>query len=73
VKDEDPTKELRADQLRREHDEHELEERAMDDADARQHARRAEKAQYLADKLAERAESERDAGPDGDPDEAPDA
>jgi hypothetical protein len=60
VSDPDPkTEELSSTQREREEAERKLAETARDEDDAAQHARRAEKARYLADKLEERAESER--------------
>jgi hypothetical protein len=62
---EDPdTKELRAAQARRVREELELAREAADEEELSQHARRAEKANYLRQKLEERAESERQAGSD---------
>jgi hypothetical protein len=58
--DEDPTtQELRKEQLQREQQEREEEEEAGTGAEAEQHGRRAEKAEYLREKLQERAEAER--------------
>jgi hypothetical protein len=58
--EEDPTtQELRLDQLRREQEERE-EAEASTEAEAEQHGRRAEKAEYLKEKLEERAEAERE-------------
>ena len=57
---EDPiTEELRLTQLERERAERRRAEAVPDEDEAAQHARRADKARYLADKLEERAESER--------------
>ncbi|HEY2771391.1 MAG TPA: hypothetical protein VGI87_12520 [Solirubrobacteraceae bacterium] len=57
---EDPkTGELRNAQLAREADEREHARRTDDEDEFAQHERRAEKAQYLREKLEERAESER--------------
>jgi hypothetical protein len=59
---EDPsTQELRAKQLVREHKERRLAEDAPEEEETAQHARRADKARYLKEKLEERAESEGDA------------
>jgi hypothetical protein len=59
--EEDPTtQELRLDQLRREEEEREEADDAGTEAEAEQHGRRAEKAEYLREKLEERAEAERD-------------
>lgn len=61
--EEDPTtEELRLDQLRREAAERENERGARDDEAAEQHGRRAEKAQYLREKLEERSRAEREGG-----------
>ena len=51
---------LRHEQVRRFQRERREAELAPDDAEAAQHARRAERAGYLAEKLAERAASERE-------------
>jgi hypothetical protein len=57
---EDPkTEELKLTQLERERLERDRAERALDEDEAAQHDRRADKARYLAEKLEERAESER--------------
>jgi hypothetical protein len=59
---EDPeTRELRRAQARRECEERELAHAAVDEEEESQHARRADKAEYLRQKLEERAESEREA------------
>jgi hypothetical protein len=73
VNDEDPTtKELRLEQLRREADEHERADTSVDEDEAEQHERRAEKAGYLREKLEERADAERAAEiDDGRTDGAP--
>jgi hypothetical protein len=73
VNDEDPTtKELRLEQLRREADEHERADTSLDEDEAEQHERRAEKAGYLREKLEERADAERAAEiDDGRTDGAP--
>ncbi|HEX8065660.1 MAG TPA: hypothetical protein VF520_03935 [Thermoleophilaceae bacterium] len=64
---EDPTtQELRVEQLRRELTEREAAESAPTEDDTEQHARRADKAGYLKEKLNERADSERDAAQRGD-------
>lgn len=55
----DPTTEgMRLDQLAREREEHARARAAQEDAERRQHSKRAEKAAYLEEKLAERAEAE---------------
>jgi hypothetical protein len=57
---EDPTtQELRLEQLRREAEEREQAGQGTTPDDTEQHERRAEKAEYLREKLEERAESER--------------
>jgi hypothetical protein len=57
--DEDPTtQELRLEQTRRAAQEQEEAQEAPVDDEADQHARRAEKADYLREKLEERAEAE---------------
>ena len=57
--EEDPvTEELRLEQLRKENEEREEERQSTTDDEAEQHERRAEKAEYLREKLEERAESE---------------
>jgi len=58
---------MRKVQARRAAEEQELADAATDAEEAAQHERRAEKAQYLREKLEQRAESERDAA---DEDEA---
>ena len=59
----DPTTdELRLEQFRREKSEHERAEGALDEEEAGQHERRAQKASYLRRKLEERARAEREAG-----------
>jgi hypothetical protein len=55
--DEPTTEELKAVQVDRERTERELAKDAEEDADERAHARRADKASYLADKLDEQAEA----------------
>ena len=63
AEEEDPvTTEHRIRQARKEADEREELEHAVTDEEAEQHARRADKAAYLREKLEERAESEREAG-----------
>ena len=57
--DEHDTDVLREEQLRRFQRERREAERSGDESEVAQHERRAEKAGYLADKLAERAASER--------------
>jgi hypothetical protein len=60
VSDPDPkTEELSSTQREREELERKRAETAPDEDEAAQHARRADKARYLAEKLEERAESER--------------
>ena len=60
--DEDPTtEELRIEQAGREAAERERAEEAPTDDATEQHERRAEKADYLREKLEERAEAERSA------------
>jgi hypothetical protein len=59
---EDPdTKELREAQARRVREELDLARAAADEEEESQHARRADKAEYLRQKLDERARSEREA------------
>jgi hypothetical protein len=59
---EDPkTEELRIVQSGREEAEREAERESHDEDEAAQHARRADKAGYLKEKLEERARSEREA------------
>ncbi len=61
--EEDPTtQELRLEQLRREEAEREEAREAGSEDEAEQHGRRAEKAEYLREKLEERAEFEREGG-----------
>jgi hypothetical protein len=69
--EEDPTtQELRLEQLRREATERERAGTSIEEDEAEQHERRAEKASYLREKLEERAEAEREAGrSDADDDE----
>ncbi len=58
--DPDPTtEELRVSQIAREREERTAEHEAVVPDEADQHARRADKAAYLREKLEERAESER--------------
>jgi hypothetical protein len=58
--EEDPTtREMRLEQIQKEREEHARAETADEDAEERAHARRAERAQYLRDKLEQRAEAER--------------
>ncbi len=60
--EEDPvTAELRLRQAERELEEREETETATSEDEAEQHARRADKAAYLREKLEERAEAEREA------------
>ncbi len=66
---EDPTtEELRLDQLRREAEERDQAERAVEPDDTDQHEARAAKAGYLRAKLEERAEAERRAAAEDKPD-----
>ena len=71
--EEDPTtQELRLDQLRRETAERERAGRSIEEDEAEQHDRRADKAAYLREKLEQRAASERAAATeDGRTDGAP--
>jgi hypothetical protein len=62
VEEDDTTQELRLEQTRREAAEREEAEESPSEDEAEQHARRAEKADYLKQKLEERAESERKTG-----------
>jgi hypothetical protein len=62
--DEPNTEELHTDQLTREAIERERAEHSTSEEEADQHARRADKAAYLREKLEERAASEREAGRD---------
>jgi hypothetical protein len=63
MSEEDPdTKELRAVQARRVREELAQAQVAADEEEESQHARRADKAEYLRQKLEERARSEREAG-----------
>jgi hypothetical protein len=65
VTEEDPTtQELRLDQLRRESSERERAGSSLEEDEAEQHVRRADKAAYLREKLEERAASERAAATD---------
>ena len=59
MNDDPTTEELRLSQLRRESAERREAERALSESEQEQHARRAEKADYLRQKLDERAEAER--------------
>ena len=56
------TEELRVEQIVREREEHERAKRAELDEETEQHARRADKAAYLKEKLAERAAAEDELG-----------
>jgi hypothetical protein len=58
VNDPEDTQELRKSQLKREMAEAELASSAVDEEELLQHQRRAEKAQYLRQKLEEREASE---------------
>jgi hypothetical protein len=60
VTDDREAEALREKQVRRFEHERRQAEGALDDAEAAKHERRAEKAGYLADRLAERATSERE-------------
>ena len=63
--EEDPTtQELRLEQRRREADERERADASVEEDEAEQHERRAEKAGYLREKLEQRAEAERAAETD---------
>lgn len=57
--DRDDTDVLREEQLRRFRRQRREAERSDDESEVAEHERRAQKAGYLADKLAERADSER--------------
>ena len=58
--DEDPqTKELKRAQLERAREERKREGEAIDEEEGETHGRRAEKADYLREKLEERAEAEK--------------
>jgi hypothetical protein len=59
-KKEPPTEELRRRQAEQATDEHEAISSSATPGEARQHSRRADKAAYLARKLAERERSERE-------------
>ena len=52
------TQELRVEQIRREREEHARAREAEEPAEERQHARRADRAAYLREKLEARAKSE---------------
>jgi hypothetical protein len=56
--DDPTTEELKAVQVDRERTERELEKEAAEEAERRAHARRADKASYLAEKLDEQAEAD---------------
>ncbi|HLM25962.1 MAG TPA: hypothetical protein VK304_03240 [Thermoleophilaceae bacterium] len=59
--DEDPeTDELRRSQLERVREERKREGEALDEDEAETHGRRAERAEYLREKLEERAEAEKE-------------
>jgi hypothetical protein len=61
--DEDPTtEELRLSQLQREAGERRAADEGMTPDEAEQHARRADKAGYLREKLEQRARAEREGG-----------
>lgn len=63
MEDEEPTtQELKVRQLQREVEEREREREAETDEGTGSHKRRADKAEYLREKLEERERSERDAG-----------
>lgn len=57
--DEEEAKRMRDEQVRRSQRERRQEDAADDEFEAAQHGRRAERAGYLADKLAERADADR--------------
>jgi len=59
VTEEQKTEELKILQAEREADERERAVSALDEDEAEQHERRADKARYLREKLEQRAESER--------------
>ena len=59
AEEQDKTEELKVIQTEREAEERERAETAVDDDEAAQHGRRADKARYLRKKLEERTESER--------------
>ena len=60
MSEEDPTtQELRIEQLQREATERDRADAAIDEDEAEQHERRADKATYLREKLEQRADSER--------------
>jgi hypothetical protein len=61
-KNEPNTEELRRKQDERATDEHEAIDQSITQDEADQHARRGDKAAYLAKKLAERERSERESG-----------
>lgn len=62
MSEEPDTEELRRAQARRVREELELAQSSAEEEEESQHERRAEKADYLRQKLEERAESERQAG-----------
>jgi hypothetical protein len=65
--DEDPTtQELRIAQVKRENEERELAREGVTPDDTDQHERRADKAEYLREKLEDRARAEREAADDED-------
>ncbi len=67
VAEEDPkTGELRRSQLERVREERQREEEAVEEEEAETHGRRAERADYLREKLEERAEAEKDKLEDAD-------
>jgi hypothetical protein len=59
AEEQDKTEQLKVIQTEREAEERERAEAALDEDEAAQHGRRADKARYLRKKLEERAESER--------------
>ena len=61
---EDDTEQLRVQQIQRAREEKQRAQEADDPPEERQHGRRAERADYLAEKLAERAEAEERADDD---------
>ncbi len=66
MSEERDTEQLRAEQLVREEAERRLAEIVPEDEESAQHERRAEKANYLREKLEERAQSEREAAAERD-------
>jgi hypothetical protein len=65
--DDDPTtEELRVAQIKRELEERDLAREGVTPEDTEQHERRADKAEYLREKLDERARAEREAAAEDD-------